>query len=338
MRRKSTLKDVATAAGVGQATASYVLNNSSKSFSPGTRERVFQAARTLSYQPNIAARTLATQRSHAIALWIANAHAPFFAQVIYYLQREARLGGYETIIREMAGDPDQLPSSSQMSSWPVDGIIAFQGAAYVQAFLKANPVNHLPLVSVGEVHEQCSDFITIDLASGASQAMQHLLENSRRVAFLVPAAAKRPGESRHDAYLKAVTEAGCAPEYILTQSKQRAEVRQVIRGYIAQAGCPQGIFCYNDDMALGAYRGLCDLGLRVPEEVALVGCDGIEDTEYLETPLSTIIQPVEEMCTLAWQFLQKRMQEPNLISQQGVVTAELAIRASSAQPSLISSI
>ena len=329
MKRNSTLKDVATAAGVGQATASYVLNNSSKAFSPGTRERVLVAASTLGYRPNIAARTLASQRSQVIALWIANAHAPFFAQVIYHLQRQARQGGYETIIREMAGDPELLCASTPLSSWPVDGIIAFQGAAYVQAFLQANPVLQLPLISMGEYHEQCSDFIAIDLASGARAAVRHLLENGRRVAFLVPAAAKRGGEARHDAYLEAMTEAGGNPEFILTESKHRSEVRRIIRTYIGQAGCPDGIFCYNDDMALGAYRGLCDLGLCIPQQVAIVGCDGIEDTEYLETPLSTIVQPVEEMCALAWQFLEKRMHEPNFISQQGIVTAELAIRASS---------
>ena len=330
MKRNSTLKDVASAAGVGQATASYVLSNSTKSFSSETRERVLNAARTLCYQPNIAARTLATQRSQAIALWIANAHAPFFVQVISHLQRQARLGGYEMFIREMAGDPDALTTGPHLSGWPVDGIIAFQGAAYVQAFLKANPVHHLPLVSMGEYHEQCSDFITIDLATGAREAVQHLLqENRRRIAFLVPKGAKRLGEARHDAYREAMTEAGADPEYILAESKQRADVRQIVREYVAHAGRPEGIFCYNDDMALGAYRGLCDLGLRVPEQVALVGCDGIEDTEYLETPISTIVQPVEEMCALAWQFLQNRMQKPEMHFQQGTVTASLETRASS---------
>ena len=330
IKRNNTLKDVAAAAGVGQATASYVLNNSSKAFSPGTRERVLLAARTLGYRPNFAARTLASQRSQVIALWIANAHAPFFAQVIYHLQRQARQGGYETIIREMAGDPEHLAATTPLSGWPVDGIIAFQGASYVQAFLKANPVFHLPLVSMGEYHEQSSDYITIDLATGARDAVRHLLGNDRRrVAFLVPAAAKREGESRHDAYMEAMKEAGAAPEYILTDSKQRAEVRRTLGSYIESFGCPNGIFCYNDDMALGAYRGLCDLGLHIPEQVALVGCDGIEDTQYLETPLSTIVQPVEEMCALAWQFLQKRMLEPDYICQQGIVTAKLEIRASS---------
>jgi len=330
MKRNNTLKDVALAAGVGQATASYVLNNSPKAFSQGTRERVLQAARSLAYQPNIAARTLATRRSQAVALWIANAHAPFFAQVIYHLQRQARQGGYETIIREMAGDPGLHPSSSPLSNWPVDGIIAFQGSAYVQAFMKANPMLHLPFVSLGEYHEQCSDFITIDLATGARDAVRHLLKsNRRRIAFLVPAIAKRAGEARHDAYLATMTEAGYAPEYILTENKLRAEVRRTMRDYIEKSGCPEGIFCYNDDMALGAYRGLRDLGLCVPEQVALVGCDGIEDTEYLETPLSTLVQPVEEMCALAWQFLQQRMQEPSLASQQGIVKAHLVVRASS---------
>ncbi len=82
-------------------------------------------------------------------------------------------------------------------------------------------------------------------------------------------------------------------------------------------------------MAIGAYRALCELGLRVPTDVALVGCDGIEDTEYLERPISTIEQPISEMCALAWDFLQRRIQEPNHPPQRVVLQPKLVIRASS---------
>ena len=74
------------------------------------------------------------------------------------------------------------------------------------------------------------------------------------------------------------------------------------RNSAAAAERPDALFCTNDDGAIGCYRGLRDLGLRVPEDVALVGCDGIEDTEYLETPLTTIVQPVEELSRLGWEF------------------------------------
>lgn len=323
--RNRTLKDVAEAAGASAATASYVLSNSPKAVSPETRERVLRAARDLGYQPNLAARTLAARRSQTVALWIANAHAPFFAQVIRHFQQQARRGGYEVIIREMAGDP----SAARLGTgWPVDGVIAFQGAAYVHAFLQANPSASLPFVSIGAYHEDCSDFVEIDLQVGSAEAVRHLLRlGRRRVAFLVPAGAA--GEARRDAYHAVMAEAGLAPEVILAPTKQRADVRRALRDYAGRHGCPEAIFCYNDDMALGAYRGLCDLGLRVPEQIALVGCDGIEDTEYLERPLSTIVQPVEEMCRTGWRFLENRMRDPMIPPQRTTVTPRLAIRASS---------
>ncbi len=325
--RTRTLKDVAEAAGASAATVSYVLNNSPKAISPQTRARVLQAARDLGYQPNLAARTLAARHSHTVALWIANAHAPFFAQVIRAFQPQARAGGYELIIREMAGDPGEMRSG--LSGWPVDGILAFQGAAYVHAFLEANPSPTVPFVSLGAYHEDCSDFVAIDLYAGARDAVRHLLMRGRRVAFLLPEGSTVPGEARHAAYHAVMDEAGLPPEVIAVPTKQRADVRQALKAYLGRHGCPDGLFCYNDDMALGAYRGLCDLGLRVPEQVALVGCDGIEDTEYLERPLSTIVQPVEEMCRLGWQFLENRMRDPALRAQRVTVTPALVVRDSS---------
>lgn len=325
--RTRTLKDVAEAAGASAATVSYVLNNSPKAISPETRARVLQVARDLGYQPNLAARTLAARRSNTVALWIANAHAPFFAQVIRAFHQQARAGGYEMIIREMAGDPAQMRGG--LSGWPVDGILTFQGAAYVHAFLEANPSPTVPFVSLGAYHEDCSDFVAIDLYAGARDAVTHLLTRGRRVAFLLPEGGTVSGEARHAAYHAVMASAGLPPEVITVPTKRRADVRQTLKKYVTQQGCPDGLFCYNDDMALGAYRGLCDLGLRVPEQVALVGCDGIEDTEYLERPLSTIVQPVEEMCQIGWQFLQNRMRDPELRAQRATVTPALIVRDSS---------
>ena len=92
---------------------------------------------------------------------------------------------------------------------------------------------------------------------------------------------------------------------------------------------PEAIFCHSDDAALGIYRGLCDLKLRVPEDVALVGCDGIEDTEYLECPLTTLVQPVSAMCAAAWEFLMKRLAHPETTMQKIILQPKLALRESS---------
>src|SRR5437868_4553948 len=104
---------------------------------------------------------------------------------------------------------------------------------------------------------------------------------------------------------------------------------RLIQDFVREHGHPEAIFCHSDDVALGIYRGLCDLNLRVPEDVALVGCDGIQDTQYLECPLTTLVQPVAEMCATAWQFLLQRLEKPKLKNQRAVLKPKLAIRESS---------
>jgi LacI family transcriptional regulator len=86
-------------------------------------------------------------------------------------------------------------------------------------------------------------------------------------------------------------------------------------------------------VAIAIYRGLCDMKLRVPEDVALVGCDGIQDTEYLECPLTTLVQPVAESCGTAWQFLCQRLENPQLKRQHAVLQPKLVVRESSRRPS-----
>jgi LacI family transcriptional regulator len=125
--------------------------------------------------------------------------------------------------------------------------------------------------------------------------------------------------------------AGLSPEFIYYPLSEdlRSQVRLLIQEYVHKCGCPEAIFCHSDDAALGIYRGLCDLGIQVPGEMALVGCDGIQDTEYLECPLTTIVQPVTEMCATAWQFMERRLSEPQLKQQGTTLRPRLVIRESS---------
>ena len=99
--------------------------------------------------------------------------------------------------------------------------------------------------------------------------------------------------------------------------------------YIREHGCPEAIFCRNDHMALGAYRALRDHGKRVPEDVAIVGCDGIPEAKYLDAPLTTIEQPLAEMCALGWKFLKQRIENPELPQQAAVLMSDLVVRKSS---------
>lgn len=324
-----TIQKIAHCLSVSPATVSRVLNGREDAFiSQATRQRVLATAREMGYETNWAARALATGRTHLIAFWMPRLYEPFYASFTHHLHDQVKRHDFEMIVSVMGDRVDWRPNESRVTRWPVDGILACDFLGTEQAFRQA--VERTPCVSVGSYYLEGIHFVGIDLYAGAVKAIQHLLASGRkRVAFFTPTYGTRVGDARHDAYTAVIEQAGLMPQYIVTSDHRRATCRHVLREYVASHGHPEALFCRNDDMAIGAYRALRDLGLNVPGDVALVGCDGIEDTEYLDVPITTIAQPIEQMCALAWEFLERCMNDPSCSPQQRLLEPQLIIRASS---------
>jgi LacI family transcriptional regulator len=187
-----------------------------------------------------------------------------------------------------------------------------------------------PLVGMGIHHSEEHDYVGVDIRAGTARAVRHLLEPGRtRVAYMFNRESGLGQDPRSDAYTQTMQEAGLEPEYILLPEQSRVGARCGIADYVGACGCPEAIFCINDQVALGCYRGLIDIGVRIPDDVALVGCDGMEDTEYLEKPMTTIVLPVREMCRLAWEYLECRIEDHTAPLRQTTLDTRLAIRESS---------
>jgi len=101
---------------------------------------------------------------------------------------------------------------------------------------------------------------------------------------------------------------------------------------IPEFGCPDGIFCNNDNKAIAVYRAVLEMGYKIPDDLMLVGCDGIEETEYLDCRLATIIQPVDEMCRVSWEFLHNRMKDRAISTQTAVLQSTFETRESAIRP------
>ncbi len=320
--------DVANRAGVSRTTVSFVLNNRPDvSLPQETRDRVIQAAADLNYRPSRIGRALATGRTHLVAVWLPYLHTPYYATLMAQLSLH-RHREYEAIIRVGTG----LSSSGRSTSlgMSVDGIIAVDLTFYKDAFRQEHPDVTLPLVSVSAFEADAKDAVVIDLTTGAEAAIRHLLQQGcSRIAYLVQEKEDRQAEARFLAYTRLMAESGRPTEFILSPSQHREVTYGVVYDYFQRADRPDGVFCENDDMAIAANRALCDLGVRVPQEVALVGCDGVEDTNYQEPRLSTIVQPFEEIGRIAWDFLEQRLAHPTLPPQRAVLPASLDVRASS---------
>lgn len=321
-----TIKQIAEHVGVSPATVSRVLSGrGAHLISEATRQRVRQAAEELGYHPNLAARSLVTGRTGIVTLWMSELFTSFHARVVQLVEDQLHQRGYDTLIRCIS----RLSGTAWHGMGRVDGIVVHEGAVYLQKVWKPLQRRGIPLVSMGAYILTDTDHVHIDLYYGATQAVQHLLEaGCRRIAYLVNAESRYMGEPRRDGYDHVVSAARLMPEYIVATDQSRAASSLAVRRYVQQNGLPDGIFCHNDEMAIGAYNGLRLLGVHIPDEIALVGCDGIEDIEYLDVPLTTIRQPLEEMCQLAIEFLQKRIAEPHAERQSALLKPRLVVRAS----------
>jgi LacI family transcriptional regulator len=296
-----------------------------------SRERILAAAHEMGYRPNPHARALKRQRTGIIALWIPDQISTHYNHVARELNRLVKQAQHELIVSEVGA----AEASEFLSNVPVDGIIAVDAPAQVEAYLKTSAAKTIPIISIGAHYSAMTDCVRVDLRAGVREMMAHLIgAGYRRIAHATFVRENQSQADRRLGYVKAIRQAGLKPEFIyypLTE-RQRPVTRRMIQEYVARHGCPEAIFCHSDDAALGIYRGLCDLGLRMPGEVALAGCDGIEDTEYLEHPLTTLVQPVAAMCATAWQYLGQRLARPGLKLQRAVLPPELVVRESSRRP------
>jgi LacI family transcriptional regulator len=344
-RSQATLQDVARRAGVAPATASYVLNNKPKAIGAATRERVLTAASEIGYRPNMAARSLVTRQTNIVALWVPSVATAFASRVIAEIQKQARPHGYEVLIcdahmAERAGPdallveeslvgktPNASPSATlMMPVWNVDGIIAFFGSSSRRVRLGWPRGHGIPTVSMGAFPIEGTDFVGLNLFGAAQDAVRWLVASGRRVAFLVPAEADFAGDERREAYASVMREAGQEPFFIRASHNSRAAAHEAVCKYLQASPAPGALFCYNDYAAIGAARALREARLSVPGDILLVGCDGIEDIDYLDWPLSTIALPVGEMCQAAWQFLEARLRDPASPPQHAMLAGQFQIR------------
>ncbi len=282
------------------------------------------------YEPNQAARALVTGQSRMVILWMPSLSEPYAAMVIHHIQEQVIQHDYEMIIRDMRPRAGNEKSLLRSLRWPVDGMLVLDGKETLRSLL-ANPQRKRPpIVHMGAYYDRSVDCVGVDLRAGTVLAVRHLINTGcKRVAYLVPSYFNLEGDDRREGYLQVLNEAGLKPEFIESFYSGRAAAASTVKEYVKKNGCPDGIFCFNDDHAIATYRALKDIGIRVPDEVLIVGCDGIEDTEYLDCRITTIVQPIAQMCKLAWTFLERRMADPTYPRQETILIPDLVVRDSS---------
>jgi LacI family repressor for deo operon, udp, cdd, tsx, nupC, and nupG len=294
MAKGVTLRDVAELAGVSSRTVSNVVNGYAP-VAEATRLRVQQAVDKLGYRPNVLARNLAAGRSGQIAVVVPYLDTPYFAELLQGIIRAARVQGYNVLIDQTDGDAEheKLFLSRGSQHLLFDGVI-FSPLGLAQSDLTERDPS-LPLVVLGErVSDGSFDHIGIDDVAASLEATEHLLGLGRRHVAAIGDQPYRTGEAaqlRTRGYRLAHERAGVPVREELVVSTprfNRADGATAMAHLLDLEEPPDAVFCYSDLVALGALHILASRGLRVPEDVAVVGYDDIEDGRYSNPSVTTV--------------------------------------------------
>lgn len=346
---KAKLQDIADRTELSIATVSRALRSDQDALvSHDTRALVRRVAREIGYQPNLLGRSLKTGRTNTISYWTFDAFSAYYAQIARQISEQAAARGYSIAINNARDASHSLAAAgtyetdydNTYADIPMaahyDGIIAACDVSFVRrdfALVKRPPST--PWVGINVSYDCDLDHAFLDLHDGALQVMRHLLGGGlRSIAMMIRGGKTLSYDPRVRAYNEMMKAAGLPIQHIEVAAHERPAARASMVAYVENShalgrALPQAIFCVNDEVAIGAYRGLCDLGVSVPGDVRLVGCGNIEDTAYHACPISTVAMPIDEMCATAWDYLENRIREPNLAPQQIVFKPQLVVRESS---------
>ena len=333
-----SLRDVAAYAGVSVRTVSNVANDFAH-VAPGTRRRVQQAIDELGYRPNAAARQLRRGRAERVSLVVPEIVSPYFAELASLTVRIAEERGWTVHIDQTDGDADR---ERRMAAGPggqaVDGVICSPWA------VGPEELSHRatgPVVLLGERGGSGGlDHVAIDNVAAAGAATAHLVASGRRRVAAIgaqPHLDNGTARLRLTGYRDALAAAGLPAQEGLVEPVSRlhrpdgaaAMARMLDAATADPARRFDAVFCFTDELALGAIRTLADRGLRVPDDVAVVGFDDIEDGRYSVPSLSTVSPDKEEIARLALQCLADRIANPAAPARDLVAGHRLVVRGSS---------
>jgi LacI family transcriptional regulator len=332
------LKDVAAHAGVSVTTASHVLNDvPGKRVSDDTRDRVRSAAAELGYVPDGLARSLRLQRSHTIALVSDEiATTPFAGRIILGAQEAASKHGWILMLVNTGGDAAyEAQEIAALKQRRVDGFLyatMYHRDVTVPAALQDVPVVLLDAKAPGS---SCS-WAVPDEQTGGRTATEELLRHGHRRIGLVNNHDDIPAtRGRLAGYREALVAAGITPDdSLVTASWSDAEGGlQAARVLLDLDDPPTGIFCFNDRMAMGVYHAAAERGLRIPDDLSVVGFDNQElIAEGVRPQLSTVALPHYEMGAWAVETLRRHIEDPESDVEQIHLACPLVPRDSVAAP------
>jgi len=327
----ATMKQVAERAGVSTTTVSHVLNNT-RVVSEDVQERVRAAMKDLRYIPSAVARSLKGDKTHTIGMMIPNNTNPYFAELIQGIEDASFKQGYNVILCNAYDDTRKQTAYLQvLMEKRIDGLILVASGA--DAELSAR-LQHLPIPTVlvdREVPGVEADFVEADHEEGGYLATRYLIELGHRdIACVSGPIDLPPSRARVEGYLRALKEAGLRfrLDYLVRSDFTSEGGYQGFSQLLALPKPPSAIFASNDLMAIGGICAASARGVRVPDQLSVLGYDDIALASFTTPPLTTVAQPKYEMGELTARLLLERVGGQNDSLRRELLHTRLVVRQS----------
>ncbi|MDX6547310.1 MAG: LacI family transcriptional regulator [Gaiellales bacterium] len=303
-----TLKDVARAAGVSQATAARALGGYGYA-SPNARGRVQESARRLGYTPNAVARALVSNATLTVGLIVGDIENPFFAAVARGLSDVLEAAGYTVLLANADEDSERERRALRaLRSRRVDGLAVVPAPG---ARLEGVVESGVALVQLDRaVRGLAADAVLVDNAAGASAAVSHLIRlGHRRVGIVSDSPQISSTAERISGYRRALRAAGIELDAALISigGSHQSEAPRAALALLERRDRPTAVFTANNFMTHGVLQAARQLGLRIPTDLALVGFDDFDWTTLVDPPLTVVAQPAGELGRVAGERLLARI-------------------------------
>ncbi|MFU0852545.1 ribose operon transcriptional repressor RbsR [Kluyvera cryocrescens] len=328
----ATMKDVARLAGVSTSTVSHVINKD-RFVSDAITGKVDAAIKELNYAPSALARSLKLNQTRTIGMLITASTNPFYSELVRGVERSCFERGYSLVLCNTEGDEQRMNRNLEtLMQKRVDGLLLLCTETHQPSLEIMQRYPSIPSVMMDWApFDGDSDLIQDNSLLGGDMATRYLIERGyTRIACIAGPLDKTPARLRLEGYREAMNNAKLPipAGYEITSNFEFGGGFDAMQQLLTHTVRPDAVFVSNDAMAVGVYQSLYQAGLRIPQDVAVIGYDDIELARYMTPPLTTIHQPKDELGELAIDVLIHRIAQPGQKQQRMQLTPELVVRGS----------
>ena len=329
----ATIKDVAKRANVSTTTVSHVINKT-RFVAEETRNAVWAAIKELHYSPSAVARSLKVNHTKSIGLLATSSEAAYFAEIIEAVEKNCFQKGYTLILGNAWNNIEkQRAYLSMMAQKRVDGLLVMCSEYPESVLSMLEEYRHIPMVVMdwGEARADFTDSVIDNAFEGGYMAGRYLVERGHREIGVIPGPLERnTGAGRLAGFMKAMEEALITvPENWIVQGDFEPESGyRAMQQIVSQPHRPTAVFCGGDIMAMGALCAADELGLRVPQDISVIGYDNVRNARFFTPALPTIHQPKDSLGETAFNMLLDRIVNKREQSQSIEVHPRLIERRS----------